>query len=223
MKEARVKRLHTAWSHLYDTVIKGKPSVLKQTSGFQGLRKRTGVTEGPKNIARVMQLSPLLTAGVVIWLYVLIKTHRTIHTKKWIFMYANYTSINKIRMKTSSSPRWGTTEGFIPHVNSQNGLAPCRSLQLAWGDNKDGFLALLRVASQLWHLCSLPAAGFGVSGALFLNHVFFPPAQYQNLKIISGERNWGSFWARINPNHSHSPLRYIRHVSFAPICSKTAN
>ena len=82
---------------------------------------------------------------------------------------------------------------------------------------------LSRVTSQLWYLCSLPAAGFRVSSALFLNHVFFSCAQYQNLKIISRERNWGSFWAWINPNHSHSPLQCIRHISFAPICSKTAN
>lgn len=132
-KEARVKRLHTAWSHLYDILRKGKPSVVKQTSDFQGLGMRTGVTKGPENIWRVMQLFHCWLV-VVKWLYAVIKTHRTIHTQKWIFLYVNSTSINKILMRTISSPRWGTIEGFIPHVNSLNRLVPCHSLQLAWSE-----------------------------------------------------------------------------------------
>lgn len=79
------------------------------------------------------ELFPILTVVVVIWLYVLAETHRTVHTQKeWIFLYVNYTSIKKILMRTISSPWWGATERFIQHVDSLNGLAPYHSLQLAW-------------------------------------------------------------------------------------------
>lgn len=189
---------------------------------------RTGVIKGHESIWRTMELSPILTVVVVIRLYVLTETHRTVHThKEWIFRYVNYTSIKKILMRTISSPWWGAMERFIQHVDSLNGLAPYHSLQLAMvASNKDDFLSS-SLCSKI-HISTVisaisPSCRPQILRCFPSESYFFSCAQHQNLKIISSERDWGSFWAWIKPNHFNFPPQRIRHVSLAPICSKTAN
>lgn len=100
MHIAKRKNTHrTLWFHFHDTLKKAKNRDRKQVKGCQKLGVGMSWLPWIGEFWGVLKLFHILIMVMATWLCVINRTARTIHWKREILLYVNYTSINLIFKK----------------------------------------------------------------------------------------------------------------------------